>query len=97
MIGQSVISAIVTCSFEDGPPCSCGSLLGESSTILKIPILLLNQWNDHLNCINLIVALLSGPSYSSLDGTCGFIGWDVILNCMTLSGVNYTSTIGRWS
>ena len=31
-----MISAIVTCfGFEDGPPCSWGSLLGDGSTMFK--------------------------------------------------------------
>ena len=83
------MSAVVTCWFE------WGSLLGEGSTSLKTTILLLSQWNDHLNCSNLMVVLLSGPSYSSLVGTFGFSGWSMIPNCVILFGVNYTLTMGK--
>ena len=89
------MSAIVTCLFEGSPPCSWGSLLGEGSTSLKTLIPLLSQWNDHLNCINLMVVLLSGPLYSSLDGTFSFSSRNMIPNCMILFGVNYTSMIGK--
>ena len=68
------MSVIVTCLFEDSPPCSWRSLLGEGSTSLKISFLLLSQWNDDLNCNNSMVVLLSGPWYSSLDQTFGFSG-----------------------
>ena len=84
------MSAIVTCFFEGRPLCSWGSLLGEDSTSLKTLILVLSQWNDHLNCSYLMVVLLSGPSYSSSDGTFSISGWSMIPNCMILSGVNYT-------
>ena len=90
-----MMSAIVTCLFEGSPPCSWGSLLGEGSTNLKTLILLLSQWNHHLNCSIPTVGLLSGPSYSSLGGTFSFPGWNVILNCVILLGVNYTLTIDR--
>ena len=46
------MSAIVMFQFEDGPPCSWESLLGEGSTSLKTLIPLLQQWNYHLNCRN---------------------------------------------
>ena len=87
--------AIVTCLFEGSTPCSWGLLLGEGSTSLKTLILLLSQRNHHLNCINPMVVLLSGLSYSSLDGTFSFSGWSIIPNCMILFGVNYTSKIGK--
>ena len=95
MVGQSVMGAIVTGSLEGGPPYSWGSLLGEGSTSLKTLILLLSQWNDHLNCSNPIVVLLSGPSYSFLGVTFGVLGWSMIPNCVILSGVSYASKIGR--
>ena len=89
------MSAIVTCLFEGSPLCSWGALLGEGSTSLMTPILLLWQWDYHLSCIILMVYLLSGPSYSSLGGTFGIHGWNMILNCVILFGVNYTWMIGR--
>ena len=72
------MSAFVICLFEGNPPSSWPSLPGEGSTSLKTLILLLSQWNYHLNCSNLMVVLRSGPSYSSLGGTLGFSGWSMI-------------------
>ena len=64
IVGQSVMSAIFTFLFEDGPPCSWGSLLREGSTSLKTLIPLLSQWNYHRNCRSLMEVLLSEPFYS---------------------------------
>ena len=88
------MGAIVTGLFEGSPPCSWGSLLGEGSISLKTTILLLSQWNDNMNCSNLMVALLSGPLDSSLDGIFGFPGWSMILNYIISFGVNYVLMIG---
>ena len=43
IVGQSVVSAIVICLFEDGPPYPWGSLLGEGSNSLKALIVLLKS------------------------------------------------------
>ena len=83
------MSAIVIFLFEDGPPCSWGSLLGKGSTSLKTLILLLSQWNYHLNCWNPKEVLLYGPSYSYWAVIFGSPGWSKILNCMVLWGVHY--------
>ena len=77
------------------PPCSWGSLLGEVFSSLKTVILLLSQWNHCPNCSIPVVALLSGPSYSSLGGIFSFPGWSMILNCVILFGVNYSSVINK--
>ena len=64
IVGQSMMSAIIICLFEDGPLHSWESLLGEDYTSLKTLILLQSQWNYPLNCNNLMDVLLCGPSYS---------------------------------
>ena len=63
--------------------------------VLKTLSLLLSQWNYHLNCNNLIMVLLSGPSKSFLGVIFRFSDWSMIPNCMILFGVKYTLTIGR--
>ena len=50
IVWQSVMSAIVTYLFEDGPPCSWGSLLC--------------QWNHHPNCSDQMDVLPYEPFYS---------------------------------
>ena len=60
-------------------PWSWGSLLGEHSTSLKDCLFFSwFWWNYHLNCSNLMVVLLSGPSYSSCGETFSFLGWSMI-------------------
>ena len=86
MVGQSVMSAIVTCLFEGSPPCSWGSLLRGGSSSLKTPI---------PNCSILMVVLLSGPSYSSLEGTFSFLVWLWSWTAWSFFCVNYTSRISR--
>ena len=51
--------------------------------------------DDLLNCSNLIVVLLYGPSYISLYVTFGCSGWSMILNCMIIVSMIYNSTIDK--
>ena len=95
IVGQSLMSVNVTWLVDGGPPYSWESLLAEGSISLKTPILLLSQWNDHLNCSNPIEVLLFGPSCSFLDETFGFHIWNMILSCVIPFGETCTLISGR--
>ena len=92
---RNVYQSIVTCLFWHSPPCSWGSLLGEGTTSLKTPVLLLHQWSYHPNCSNLMEVLLSGPSYSFQGVIFRFPDWSMISNCMILFVVSYVLMICR--
>ena len=65
IVGQSMMSATVTCLLEGCPPCSWKSLLGEDSVSLNDQIPPLSHWSDHWSCNSQFVNLQSSLSCSS--------------------------------
>ena len=79
IVGQSMISTIVTWSHAGSPPCLWESLLGEGSFSLYDWLPLLSHWNVHQSCNSLHMDLQFSPSGSSWGEVCLMICWNVNL------------------